>query len=117
MPKLQLAKYKKISRSIRDNDKRLGVEPKSEMIENDLLSYIKLCRGLEIAIGTNKIIFKAYELMLALRELSYCRIHTWVHRFLRRYNYTLRVPNKVCVVLKKILVKKQLNFFYIVINI
>lgn len=40
LEKLQLAKYKKISRSIRENDKRPGLEPKASIIENDLLSYI-----------------------------------------------------------------------------
>ena len=40
--KLQLAKYKKISRNIRESDKKPGVERKTAIIENDLLSYIKL---------------------------------------------------------------------------
>ena len=108
--KIRMTKYKKISRNIRENDKRSGVEPKTSMIEKDLLSYIKLCRGLEIAIGTNELIFKACELMPALRELSYCGIHTWVHRFLRRYNYTLRVPNKVGVVIKVNSSEKEAEF-------
>ena len=108
--KLMDKKYKKISRNIRDNDKRPGVEPKTAMIETDLLSYIKLCRGLEIAIGTNEIIFKAYELMPALRELSCCGIHTWAQRFLRRYNYTLRVHNKVGVVIKENSSEKAAEF-------
>ena len=41
LEKLQLAKYKKISRNIRESNKRHGVEPKISIIENDLLSYIK----------------------------------------------------------------------------
>ena len=80
------------------------------MIEKDLHSYIKLCRKLEIAIGTNEIIIKVYELMSALRELSCCGIHTWAQRFLRRYNYTLRVPNKVGVVIKENSSEKAAEF-------
>ena len=98
--KLQTAKYKKIARNIIDDGNKPGSEPKTISIENDLISYIKLCRGLEIAIGTNEIIVKAYELMPALRELNYNGIHTWVRRFLKRYNYTLRIPNKVGVTIK-----------------
>lgn len=48
--------------------------------------------------------------MLTLKELSYNGIHTWVHRFLKRYNYTLRVPNKVGVVIKENSSEKAAEF-------
>lgn len=38
--------------------------------------------------------------MPALRELNYNVIHTWVLKFSKRYNYTLRIPNKVGVIIK-----------------
>ena len=40
--KLQIAKYKKISRKIIDAENKPGVEPKTISIENDLISYFKL---------------------------------------------------------------------------
>lgn len=76
--KLQIPKYKKISRNIIDDESEPGIEPKTISIENDLISYIKLCRGLEIAIGKNEIIIKSYEFMHVLRELNYNGIHSWV---------------------------------------
>lgn len=48
--------------------------------------------------------------MPALKELSYNGIHTWVHRFLIRYNYTLRLPNKVGVVMKENSCEKAAEF-------
>ena len=38
--------------------------------------------------------------MPALRELNYNGIHTWFRWFLKRYNYTLKIPNKVGVTIK-----------------
>ena len=78
-------KIKKISINIRDYDNKPGAEPKISFIKIDLLSYIKLCRGIEISIGTKEIIIKAYKLMPELWELSYSWIHSWVNRFLKRY--------------------------------
>lgn len=106
-----MAKYKKIARNIIDDENKPGIEPKTINIENDLISYIKLCRGLEIAKGTNEIIMKAYELIPALRELNYNGIHTWVRRFLKRYNYTLMMLQ-----LKIMQVKWLPIFFYIAVN-
>ncbi len=79
--KLHMLKYKKITRNIIEDQNKPGIEPKTISIENDLISYIKLCRGLEIAIGTNEVIIKAYELMPALRKINYNGIHTWVEDF------------------------------------
>ena len=49
--------------------------------------------------------------MPALRELNYNGIHTWVRRFLKRYNYTLRIPNKVGVTIKDNASEMASNFF------
>ena len=82
--KLQIPKYKKIARNIIDDESEPGIEPKTISLENDLISYIKLCRGLEIAIGKNKIIIKSYEFMPVLKELNYNGILSWARRFLKR---------------------------------
>ena len=70
-----MSKYKKITRNKIDEHNKPGIETKNISIENDLISYIKLCRGLQIIIGTNEVIIKPYELMPALRELNYNGIH------------------------------------------
>ena len=86
--KLLLAKNKKYSRRILD--KKPGLLPSTIEIEGDLLLHIKHLRDLEICIGSNEIIIKAYQLMPSLRQLSYQGIHTWCYRFMERNHLSFR---------------------------
>lgn len=67
-----------------------GIEPITKENDGKLLLFIKQARDLEIYIGTNEIIIKAYELMPSLRELTYKSIHNRCYRFINRNELTLR---------------------------
>lgn len=54
------------------------------------MKWIEEQRRLEIGITTNDIIYKAIQLKDDLKEKNYYTLHSWCHRFLKRYSYSIR---------------------------
>ena len=107
--KLLLAKFKKNARRIIE-EKKPGIEPVTKEIEAKLLLFIKHARNLEICIGTNEIIIRAYELMPSLKELTYKSIHNWCYRFLQRNELNLRAVTHIGQTIKNNSSEAMANF-------
>ena len=107
--KLLLAKFKKNARRIIE-EKKPGNEPATKEIEGKLLLFIKHARDLEICIGTNEIIIRAYELMPSLKELTYKSMHNWCYRFLQRNELTLRAVTHIGQTIKNNSSEAMANF-------